>query len=587
MTSKQAPRTRKSYSKGGCRECKRRKIKCDEQKPFCGKCVRLDKQCSYPDPGETVLRVSKKSQRANRNNELSVRQYKPDTDVPKVEPSTEISASNSPIHKLLNTSIVDNDIDFLEQQLYDFEDLDLIASDLNGIVLDMFLTSPKDKTDILLQENNNKEHFNNIDKTGLPIDFINLSPTELRYFQHYYDVVALQMTPFGKYNENLQTYTFPLRDMYVYHAAIEPILKAAILGVGARYYYQRDHLPEDEIAYNSYLSTCLRLLAGELSKRNEKEITSNIEAIILTVLFLTVASALTTNQDWRPHLQGAKYLILKNSNMTSETLIVCKVYISAVEVLAGISSKLGGTMTDEELDKLLTYTDYEMQVLQKHGVILDNGFITICGFHIETWNSVKEYVKLKNKVRIYGDNFVADEPLWYLRIISLLYQQTEIVYHSKDIYLTEYPNSLQLIDTVGDKIVSLMDACQQCYPIAAIITIYRKIFNLAYADPQIQGFVARLVHMIEWVEHKAVNFKESDPLQYASCMVQWPAMVAGENCIKPEHRQTVALFFRLSAQLGSGSAEILLRYLEKVWIKRNSGQEIGADDEIQLDLISF
>lgn len=51
---------KRSYSRGGCKECKRRKIRCPENKPSCSTCLRLGKECSYPLPGEKVLRVSKK-----------------------------------------------------------------------------------------------------------------------------------------------------------------------------------------------------------------------------------------------------------------------------------------------------------------------------------------------------------------------------------------------------------------------------------------------------------------------------------------------------------------------------------------------
>lgn len=36
------------YSRGGCAECRRRKIKCDELKPYCHNCTRLNKLCVYP-----------------------------------------------------------------------------------------------------------------------------------------------------------------------------------------------------------------------------------------------------------------------------------------------------------------------------------------------------------------------------------------------------------------------------------------------------------------------------------------------------------------------------------------------------------
>ena len=50
--------SKRAYSRGGCKECKRRKIRCPEDKPSCATCVRLGKVCSYPLPGERVPRVS-------------------------------------------------------------------------------------------------------------------------------------------------------------------------------------------------------------------------------------------------------------------------------------------------------------------------------------------------------------------------------------------------------------------------------------------------------------------------------------------------------------------------------------------------
>lgn len=38
---------KRKYSRGGCQECKRRKMKCDESKPFCHNCSRLNKTCIY------------------------------------------------------------------------------------------------------------------------------------------------------------------------------------------------------------------------------------------------------------------------------------------------------------------------------------------------------------------------------------------------------------------------------------------------------------------------------------------------------------------------------------------------------------
>lgn len=41
------PMKKRKYSRGGCEECKRRKMKCDEGKPFCYNCTKLNKSCIF------------------------------------------------------------------------------------------------------------------------------------------------------------------------------------------------------------------------------------------------------------------------------------------------------------------------------------------------------------------------------------------------------------------------------------------------------------------------------------------------------------------------------------------------------------
>lgn len=45
--SKPMRNKRGKYSKVGCGECKKMKIKCDEARPVCRRCLRLGKHCEY------------------------------------------------------------------------------------------------------------------------------------------------------------------------------------------------------------------------------------------------------------------------------------------------------------------------------------------------------------------------------------------------------------------------------------------------------------------------------------------------------------------------------------------------------------
>ncbi|CAX42598.1 lysine biosynthesis regulatory protein, putative [Candida dubliniensis CD36] len=57
------------YSRGGCAECRRRKIKCDELKPYCHNCTRLNKICVYPTKPKFKFETPKTTfNNANNNN---------------------------------------------------------------------------------------------------------------------------------------------------------------------------------------------------------------------------------------------------------------------------------------------------------------------------------------------------------------------------------------------------------------------------------------------------------------------------------------------------------------------------------------
>ncbi|KAI5968051.1 uncharacterized protein KGF55_000035 [Candida pseudojiufengensis] len=60
---------KRKYSRLGCAECKRRKIKCDELKPSCFNCSRLQKICQYPSSTQSNFKfeVPKQSKKVSRH----------------------------------------------------------------------------------------------------------------------------------------------------------------------------------------------------------------------------------------------------------------------------------------------------------------------------------------------------------------------------------------------------------------------------------------------------------------------------------------------------------------------------------------
>lgn len=641
---------KRDYSRGGCRECKRRKIKCDEAKPECSRCQRLYKPCTYPEVGEKVLRVSKRYLELHPEREekkvkpLNIELYsgpkkrkkemENDGDVngnlkvvekeenktrydPMAIPS--ISSMTQPfliLPQISNTRTFDNNrtpgydyqppLDDISPELYNQDDLDLLATDLNHIVNDIMFQSNFDKEDNLTTD-----LFNSLLETkqdgeiskfyGIPQEILSVTtPDEQKYLTSFYNGFAMQIMPFGYYDNYIQGYCNPVRDTLLKYACREPFLLAAILAQGAKSTYEMDaKSPTHQQAYGFYLSQCLNLLGPALSQNQEKnvkfDLISNIECILLTVLLLTSSNA-SINQNWRPHLKGAKDIVLKATNSKirqSKTLILCKLWFTDFEILAGTSSKIGGTLTtDFDLDSVINFNDYEVSILKQYGIIQPNGFCLMIGYNIECVHLFRDLIKILNKKRREGEEFIASDASLYLNLISDFNKFYNTCYISQDCQLPpSYTHNEQvpnLIDIVTDgthkSIISLMDLCQQSYCLSAIITIFTQVLNVPCQMAYIQNLNKKLLGLISYVS-KYDNLPDQQ-IRYSFLMIQWPMMIAGMNTTDAQDRGLLRKFFEFSAELGSFSSNHLLKVLEKVWTHRDNGEDV-VDDEENMDVVAY
>lgn len=761
---------KRDYSRGGCRECKRRKIKCDESKPTCLQCTRLSKECAYPKVGERVLRVSKRYLQTNpptieapkpftiqvyqgpdfvrkrrESNEIMKWENKHDSPEKYTEsegssrndsngedeknekmdpkdprdpknPTTEstINPINEPIKEILkngnnitkelpinppndipphsdhpysnlmpqpndilphnvhsatnsdthsnnelhtelpsfhnelpseyisnsrNGSIISRDSvrsrpdnsllprpfstspssSSIFDNLYNHEDLDVIAHDLNSIVNDIMFQSNFDQSFVdnninkfsqnllsqnLYEEAQEEVEIDDRDKISkhVTIDGLKVNLThEKLYLEDFFHDFAMQILPFGSYDKKLNKYFNPIRDTILTYASSEPFLLAAVLAQGARTSYIKNKLQRDQEAYASFLSTCLQLLGPALTRNRDKKVkddlTSNIECILLTVLLLTSANATTTKQSWRPHLKGAKDIILKATNSKikqSKTLILCKVWFIDFEVLAGTSSNLGGTLrTEEEIDAVMQFNDDEVRVLTEYGILSETGYNIMFGYSNDSLYYFRDMIKVMNKKRNEGEDFKQDDPMEYLRLLGGFYREYNVEYINRrcllpiEILINDefLPDLIDIISTTeGNVVVSWMDLSQQAYSLAAIITIYTYILELPYNHPNVQSLNSKLIGLIGFLA--PCHGVPRQHIGYSFLMIQWPIMIAALNCILEEHKYLIMKFFRISVELGSGSAELALKKIVKSWEMRERGEEVAEDDE-GVDIVAY
>lgn len=455
---------------------------------------------------------------------------------------------------------------------------------------------------------------------SVPLDFIKITkPHEKLYLEEFYNEFASIILPFNGYDKATSTYMNPARDILLTCAARETYLLAAILAQGAKSNFKKSGIQEDEKLYCYYLSKCLQLLEPALgkSKGNEEannsnsnpdsnptDLTSNIEAVLLTVLLLTSANASATKQNWRAHLRGAKDLLLKYSFTNSSKhlkqvrrtpiLIFCKFWYVSIEVLAGLSSQFGGTLkAEEDLDKLITPGDeYEVFVMRSFKLIRDDGFNILFGYYNDCIVYLRDLIKIINRIRTKPAS--SDPPATtfeYFRLISAFYEESQRTFiDSSGIVnqdrLAHISPGGSLIETFASRsknrlLVSWVDILHQSYIIASLVTILTRGFHLTSSSVQVQELVSRFMPFLEFL-----NFSDPPSIKYSVLMIQWPVLIIGLHCIDEDHRFLVMKFFRLSAQIGSGSAAISLRRLHKAWNNKN-GADDGSSEDLDVDLMTY
>ena len=132
--------------------------------------------------------------------------------------------------------------------LYNDDDLNLLASDLNNIVNDIMFTSNMPNTNDSLIDDNFFSPFNyppqlpdlNDIPKHIPLDYIKLkTDDEKRYLAEFYHEFASQILPFGAFDKISGTYYNPVRDVILIYAAKEPFLLSAILSQGAKLSFKK------------------------------------------------------------------------------------------------------------------------------------------------------------------------------------------------------------------------------------------------------------------------------------------------------------------------------------------------------------
>lgn len=408
---------KRSYSRKGCNECKKRKLKCDETKPCCLKCSKSLKVCSYKQIAKFC-----DSRTATLGNILLTKQNKifknscsnlsPSVDLTKVDNRKENKAQAIQLNKdnrdvlRHDTSkskvfpCIHKDDEFLikhRKPKYSAINEPKISNESPSEVIIQESTTPGSLNRILDKYNRHDQTLLN-DASSLThglndiaiIDMLDEMPNVMDEIKHkssigmnraqsnlikdadskinnlilFYDLNADHKNYlslfYNKYSIWLMPFSSGTKNICnetLMNLALEfPFLLNAIFSITARYENFCVSNSVDEYYQKYYFIMCCKGFASMFEDKTQ--ISKYIEPLILTTLILVTDAVAFVNGDWRSHLKVAHNLFSKYVSIykrTSNSILLSTIWFAALEILAVVSNPLGGAINSQaEFDTMMS-----------------------------------------------------------------------------------------------------------------------------------------------------------------------------------------------------------------------------------------
>ncbi|KAH8698306.1 putative C6 transcription factor [Talaromyces proteolyticus] len=297
LRTKASSRLEARWSRSGCLTCKKRRKKCDEQKPRCGNCTRLDRECEgYANLWQTPFEPSIKT---FRQESLKPRRSKDspasDQDDSKNQPSPLIlylldGSAVSPEHQVMLDSESTADDSERDQK------------------------SPNDSTALVLASRS--ENPTNCHLTHHP--FQPASSSDLFYLQYHAERGFKLMS-------NLETQHNPLKEVLIPRALSSPLLLSIICAMSAGHMANWPS-PNQENLRNAELTYYGRTLSGvrkALAQITQQDVLDTASIDLLEELIVTLASFCKYEavrgavNSWRGHLEALQKLVTYRGGLAS------------------------------------------------------------------------------------------------------------------------------------------------------------------------------------------------------------------------------------------------------------------------------
>ncbi|CDH12799.1 probable Lysine biosynthesis regulatory protein LYS14 [Zygosaccharomyces bailii ISA1307] len=607
---------KRKYSRNGCTECKRRRMKCDETKPTCWQCARLNRECIY------ILNAKNKKRKPKDPNSKKVKRTSGDNKRERTVSSTKINQNadkdvigDMQVLELPNVIAASNmdgyDANLLIQNLNDMVSMKLNDSFLLNEDLKDFQLPDLDIPELMPQSKAPVSTVpisflvNNVITFNTKLSSFNLGGVHDKYLKVFFYDCLDSIAPFFQNQGN------PLRDIILSFARNESYLLSATLAVGASIAHRSSNKLEDEKNYCAYLSHCLSLLSEQF--QNESNVVNKIEPITLTVIMLAWDCINAMNSQWRSHLKGVTDLFKKiNSGNSSKVMNVAKCWFKVMETFASISTVLGGSLTDEQdLDLIFNPVDYQYVDSLKFLNIMTplNEFNLLRG-HKEDFDLViKEVIKALNAIRFSGKERTQSEEeifppkLDYLRWSSNVDTDKSLSYFKTQKILVEIDKQLDYefidrsgiippdsrshpdnshiddnaIDIVtlrsGERIaISWYDISHQTQVLSILLIVLLKLLGTPKESIAIQQVVKKVMSFFKFLD------SDEAPRNSRTCYSNFAVLIAGLNAMDEETRNVVRAYYKLNGGKFRRLTEHNLNRLEKVWNGKDGDYRLADED---------
>lgn len=622
---------RRKYSRNGCTECKRRRMKCDETKPTCWQCSRLNRDCVYilnpknkkrKPVTKGVSRTGKVSKDNKKTKVIPISNESTPVHINETSsgliysnPESNISTTSSErvvdVPNLVSTSNMDGfDANLLMQNLNDIVSMKLNDSVMLNESLKDYDFPDLDIPELLPSIQNHASSVpisflvNNVIQFNINITAFKLGGTHDEYLRIFYNDCLNSIAPFFQNQGN------PLRDILLSFARNESYLLSAILAIGASIAHRKSNKLEDEKSYCAYLSHCLNLLGEQF--HNESNVLNKIEPIILTVILLAWDCIYTMNSQWRSHLKGVTDLFKKiKKGDSTKVLNVAKCWFKVMETFASISTVLGGSFSDEDLELIFDPYDYQYVDSLKFLNVMTplNEFNLLRGHKEDLDIVIREVIRSLNSIRsrqkediagkdtlynknvdylLWSPNQREDkDPLSYFNTQQILVEinkQLDYEFISKTGIIPKesqsHPDNSHIDDNAidivilrnGERIaISWYDISHQTQALSFLLIVLLKLLGIPRESITIQQVVRRIMSFFLFLD------SENPPRNARTCYSNFAVLLAGLNSMDEGTRDLVRKYFRLNRDISRRLTEHNLVRLEKVW--SGSANDYDPDDQ--------